>query len=175
MKDFLLNNLVLIYKGGITAKLGATFKLAVVPSLGVSILEHFAGYYLSNLSFLYSVLFIIMLDHILGSIIHWREHNFSFKENLVGLIKKLGISISGYSLLLIMHDALNEIDFLDVYFMVMVKLMVLLYPGGSALVNMSKITNGAFPPSGLLSRIKNFEKTGNIDSFKQKEKSDEDT
>ena len=63
--------------------------------------------------------------------------------------------------------------YLDVYFKVMVKLMVLLYPLGSALVNLSKVTNGAFPPSGLLKKIKNFEKTGDLESLKEKTESDE--
>jgi len=75
-------------------------------------------------------------------------------------------------MLLIMHDALDEVEFLDVYFKVMIKLMVLLYPLSSALVNMSKVTNGAFPPSGLLKKIKNFEKTGDLESLKEKTKSD---
>lgn len=93
-----------------------------------------------------------------------------FREADMG---ELTVILSGYSMLLIMHDALDEVEFLDVYFKVMIKLMVLLYPLSSALVNMSKVTNGAFPPSGLLKKIKNFEKTGDLDSLKQKTESDE--
>ena len=47
------------------------------------------------------------------------------------------------------------------------------YPLGSASVNLHKVTNGAFPPSGLLKKIKNFEKTGDLESLKEKTESDE--
>ena len=169
IREFILNNLVLLYKGSFLTKVNASLKLSATPAVAISVFEYFSGLYTTDLSFLYGVLFVLMVDHVLGTYLHY----FAFKTNLLGLLKKLTVILSGYSMLLIMHDALDEVEFLDVYFKVMVKLMVLLYPLGSALVNMSKVTNGAFPPSGLLKKIKNFEKTGDIDSLKQKTESDE--
>ena len=174
IREFVLNNLVLLYKGGVFAKINASFKLCMFPAVAVSAFEYFSGLYTTDLSFLYGVLLVLMIDHVLGTYLHYFvDKDFTFKANLLGLLKKLTVILSGYSMLLIMHDALDEVEFLDVYFKVMVKLMVLLYPLGSALVNMSKVTNGAFPPSGLLKKIKNFEKTGDLDSLKQKTESDE--
>ena len=174
IREFVLNNLVLLYKGGVFAKINASFKLCMFPAVAVSAFEYFSGLYTTDLSFLYGVLFVLMIDHVLGSYLHYFvDKDFAFKTNLLGLLKKLTVILSGYSMLLIMHDALDEVEFLDVYFKVMVKLMVLLYPLGSALVNMSKVTNGAFPPSGLLKKIKNFEKTGDLESLKEKTESDE--
>ena len=165
IREFILNNLVLLYRGGLFVKINASFKLCMLPAVAVSVFEYFSGLYTTDLSFLYGVLFVLMIDHVLGT--------FTFKANLLGLLKKLTVILSGYSMLLIMHDALDEVEFLDVYFKVMIKLMVLLYPLSSALVNMSKVTNGAFPPSGLLKKIKNFEKTGDLESLKEKTESDE--
>ena len=174
IREFILKNLVLLYRGGFFVKINASFKLCMLPAVAVSVFEYFSGLYTTDLSFLYGVLFVLMVDHVLGSYLHYFvDKDFTFKANLLGLLKKLTVILSGYSMLLIMHDALDEVEFLDVYFKVMVKLMVLLYPLGSALVNMSKVTNGAFPPSGLLKKIKNFEKTGDLDSLKQKTESDE--
>lgn len=174
IKEFIINNLVLIYKGTFLAKLNATVKLSVVPALGVSVFEYVTGLYISNLSFLYGVLMVILIDHALGSYLHYFiERDFTFEKNLVGLVKKLMVCISGYSTLIIMHDALNEIEFLDLYFMVLVKLMVLLYPIGSALGSFSKITGGKFPPAGFLKKIKNFEETADLESLKTKTNKDE--
>ena len=171
IREFVLNNLVLLYRGGLFMKINASFKLCM---LAVSVFEYFSGLYTTDLSFLYGVLFVLMIDHVLGTYLHYFvDKDFTFKANLLGLLKKLTVILSGYSMLLIMHDALDEVEFLDVYFKVMIKLMVLLYPLSSALVNMSKVTNGAFPPSGLLKKIKNFEKTGDLESLKEKTESDE--
>ena len=155
-------------------KINASFKLCMLPAVAVSVFEYFSGLYTTDLSFLYGVLFVLMIDHVLGTYLHYFvDKDFTFKANLLGLLKKLTVILSGYSMLLIMHDALDEVEFLDVYFKVMIKLMVLLYPLSSALVNMSKVTNGAFPPSGLLKKIKTFEKTGDLESLKEKTESDE--
>ena len=173
MREFMLNNLVLLYKGGFLTKLNSAIKLSLTPSLAVSAFEYFSGLYLTNLSFLYGALAVIFIDHLLGSYLHYFvERGFTFEKNLMGLVRKLAITLSGYSTLIIMHDALNEIEFLDIYFMVVVKLMVLLYPLGSALGNFSKLTNGKFPPAGFLKKIKNFEETGDIDSLKSKTDND---
>ena len=174
IREFILNNLVLLYRGGLFVKINASFKLCMLPAVAVSVFEYFSGLYTTDLSFLYGVLFVLMVDHVLGTYLHYFvDKDFTFKANLLGLLKKLTVILSGYSMLLIMHDALDEVEFLDVYFKVMIKLMVLLYPLSSALVNMSKVTNGAFPPSGLLKNIKNLEKTGDLESLKEKTKSDE--
>ena len=173
IREFILNNLMLLYRGGLFVKINASFKLCMLPAVAVSVFEYFSGLYTTDLSFLYGVLFVLMIDHVLGTYLHYFvDKDFTFKANLLGLLKKLTVILSGYSMLLIMHDALDEVEFLDVYFKVMIKLMVLLYPLSSALVNMSKVTNGAFPPSGLLKKIKNFEKTGDLESLKEKTKSD---
>ena len=79
----------------------------------------------------------------------------------------------GFIILSVINKVLEPIEFFKSYFSVLVQLMVILYPSATALTNMSVVTGGKFPPSGLLKKIKNFEKTGDLDSLKQKTESDE--
>jgi len=112
---------------------------------------------------------VLAIDHVLGSYVHWKVHNdFTFKENLKGLITKLSILLVGFITLSVVNKVLEPIEFFKSYFSVLVQLMVILYPGSSALTNMSVLTGGKFPPSGLLDKIKNFHNSGDIDDLKSK-------
>ena len=69
---------------------------------------------------------------------------------------------------------LNSDSCISTYFIIVGKLMVFIYPAGSALMNCSIITHGQFPPIGLMKTIKNFNKHLDIKKFKPKEDENSD-
>lgn len=174
MKDFILTNIVMIYKGTFYQKVSSTLGLAFFPAFGMSLVENLTGWYVDNHIFISSAFLIIAIDHILGSWVHWTiKRDFNFSQNLFGLLKKTIIVSLGYSTLSVIAYTMREIDLLRDYFTSMIQLVTILYPGSSALSNMSLITNGRFPPTGLLDKIKNFNQKMDIDEFKTKKDENE--
>jgi len=58
------------------------------------------------------------------------------------------------------------------YFSILSRLMVLIYPAGSALMNFSLITKGNFPPTAWMDKIKEFNTKMKMDGFKDTKKDD---
>ena len=169
IKEFIVDNLVLLYKGSFSQKLLASAQLSLAPAAAVTRTERMSGWYVESEFFLFCLCVVLAIDHVLGSYVHWKVYNdFTFKDNLKGLITKLSILLVGFITLSVVNKVLEPIEFFKSYFSVLVQLMVILYPGSSALTNMSVLTGGKFPPSGLLDKIKNFHNSGDIDDLKSK-------
>lgn len=169
IKEFIVDNLVLLYKGSFSQKLLASAQLSLAPAAAVTLTERISGWYVESEFFLFCLCVVLAIDHVLGSYVHWKVYNdFTFKDNLKGLITKLSILLVGFITLSVVNKVLEPIEFFKSYFSVLVQLMVILYPGSSALTNMSVLTGGKFPPSGLLDKIKNFHNSGDIDDLKSK-------
>lgn len=166
---FLLKNLNTLHSGNGREIILALLKLGSVPAVAFTFNEKITGWYLDNYSFMAMVLFAIAVDHILGTIVHiWYEKDFVFKKNYIGFITKIGGCIAGYVLLEMLREILQDADFIAIYMKMLIQAMVFLYPGGSALGNLSIITNGKFPPIGWMNKIDNFQKTVNLNEFKTK-------
>lgn len=173
MKDFILNNIVMIYKGTFTQKVSSTISLAVAPAFSLSVIERLTGWYIDNHIFITLAFLIIAIDHILGTWVHWTiKRDFKFNLNLFGLLKKIIIVSLGYTTLSIIGYSMRDIELLRDYFSATIQLITILYPGSSALSNMSIITNGRFPPTGLLDRIKNFNQSADINDLKTDNKNE---
>lgn len=59
--------------------------------------------------------------------------------------------------------------FVTDYFAVVSRLMVFVYPAGSALMNVAILTDGAFPPVAWMERIKRFNSELDVKQFQGKE------
>lgn len=124
----------------------------------------------NNLIYVLGVLACIAFDHALGSYVHWKiKRDFSLKENAKGLILK--ISLCGISIVMfdIIGSIVKEVSLVYDYLNIVTKLVVILYPAGSAFMNMSEISNGKFPPKAWLRKIKNFNTNLDLSNFKEKE------
>ena len=109
----------------------------------------------------------LILDHLLGSYVHLTiKKDLTFKKNLEGLLKKGFSVIAGYMLFEMIHQIVQEVDFIAIYFKVLIQVMVILYPAGSAMVNLSIITNGTFPPIDWMKKLKNFNENVDLHEFK---------
>ncbi len=164
--NLLVKNLILIHKGSIWAKLQATFLLSVASSPFVFAIEKLTDWYTTNFAYLSFVAVAIILDHILGSWVHaFVKKDFSLKKNIYGLFAKaflivaVGILIEGFK------HILGGENFIADYFNLLCRLMVFIYPAGSALMNCSLITKGRFPPTSFMERLTRFNKDMDINVF----------
>ena len=168
--NFIIQKLILIHKGSILAKIKSVFILSLITSSGPIISEQVFGWYFDNYTYVCFVLVAILFDHLLGSWVHaFIQKDFSMKKNIIGLIIKTSMVMVVSVMAEGMMNILGSENFLTDYFMIVSRMMVFIYPAGSALVNCSIITNGAFPPTSFMSRITNFSKNLNIKDLTGKE------
>jgi hypothetical protein len=125
----------------------------------------------SNGSYIFFVLVAIIIDHLLGTVVHFFiKRDFSFKKNIVGIFVKLGlvfcvgVLFEGFNFIYTSENLITE------WLSVITRIMVFLYPASSAFINSSIITKGKFPPVAWINRISNFNKNLNIHELTDNEK-----
>lgn len=165
---FILKHLLIVHHGGLIAKIKSTVYLALASSPVAYILEKLLSWSMANQEYLVFVLLAIMVDHILGSIIHgFILRDFSFRKNLSGLILKIGLTV----VIGLLFEGVNHImkgdNFIKDYLTMVLRLSVFLYPAGSAFMNSAIITKGKFPPIGWMEKIKKFNQDLDLKQFKE--------
>lgn len=169
IKSFFITNILAFYTGGAFVKLKSTFLLAVSVSPIAYIFEKINVWTMLNRDFIFGVMVAIAIDHFIGSIYHgFKAKDFTFKKNLIGLMTKIGLCIACGVLFEILNGMTAYHKWLYDYLQLVTRLIVFLYPAGSAFVNMSKLTNGVFPPMGWMEKIKKFNENLNINDLKDK-------
>ncbi len=164
---FVLKNLNTIHSGIGVEKVFATVKIAVIPALFMSIIEGLSKWYIVNQWFMIFVFYAIAIDHILGSIVHaFIKKDFTLKKNGIGLLIKISFCITGYSLFVMIPEILKGVPFLPEYLTMLIQFIVFIWPGGSAMGNMSIITGGKFPPVGWMKKLEKFQENIDITEFK---------
>ncbi|WDF45240.1 hypothetical protein PQ459_10050 [Chryseobacterium sp. KACC 21268] len=164
---FIIKNLQIIHNGIGTDKVISAFKLATVPAVFVTTFEGLSKWYIVNQWFMIFVFYAIAIDHILGSIVHaFIKKDFTLKKNAVGLTIKIGFCIAGYSLFVMIHEIFKGIPFIADYFKILIQFIVFIWPAGSAMGNMSIITNGKFPPIGWMKKLEKFQENIELETFK---------
>lgn len=143
--------------------------MSVTPAVPISLLDRLFGWYIDNQVFLTMVFSAVVIDHVLGSFVHFQiKHDFSIKKNLNGLLTK-GFSVcAGYVLFEMIHQIVDDVEFIAIYFKVILQLTVMLYPVLSALKNLSIITGGKFPPNAWFVKFDSFNKDLDLEHFKTK-------
>lgn len=163
---YALKQLLLLHNGSLIIKLKATAVLAVPFSIVTWIISAIAHWSISNSDYIAGVLICIAIDHIVGSIYHAvKAKDFTFKKNAAGLITKLAMCAGAAILFEIIHNVVKEATLVYEYLKIVTRLIVILYPAGSAFMNMSALTNGVFPPLGWISKIKTFNKDLDLEKF----------
>ncbi|MCL1690417.1 hypothetical protein [Elizabethkingia anophelis] len=167
---FLIKNLNILHSGkDMHVVLPALFKLGTIPAIAFAFNEKVTGWYMDNSFFIIMVMGAILVDHALGTVVHlFYKHDFVFKKNYLGLITKVGGCIAGYVVLEMLREIVKDADFIAIYMKMLIQTMVFLYPGGSALGNLSIITRGKLPPIGWMKKLDNFQKTADLNSLKTK-------
>lgn len=165
--NFLLLNLAKIHCGSLVVKLKASFNIALAISPIAFITEKMTDWYLTNQAYIYWVCFAILVDWFFGVIKHlFHNKDFNFKLMGVGILRKLTMAILAGALFEALPYFLKENNFVSDGLLIITRLSVFIYPAGSAFMNMSIITNGAFPPIGWIKKIKAFNENLDLTQFK---------
>jgi len=161
-------NLELIHSGAISERLWASLSLSFAFSPFAIVLDQINDWYFHNYSYIAFVFVAIIFDHALGTWVHGLiKRDFSIKKNIIGFFTKtvlviiVGIIVEGMTEIMVHDNIIKD------YFSLIARLMVFIYPAGSALMNCAVITNGKFPPIGFMERMKNFNKDLSINNFKE--------
>lgn len=173
IKQFLIKNLLVIHSGPMANKLYSAFKLAALPAAGLSISERFTGWYIESQFFILLLMGGLLGDLILGVWKHLKLRTFSFKNLLLGFTEKMAIVTVAYFFTEAIMQIISDGDLDSVYFKVISKLTIFIFPAGNAAVNMGIITNGKFPFPFILKRIAKFNKSGDLGVFNMKNKTNE--
>lgn len=169
---FITKHLLIIHKGTILAKLKSSVILAVSASPIALLFDKFKAWAVDNIEFMTIIAVAITIDHIIGSILHaFKLRDFSWKENLKGLLIKMGLTVVGYLLFEMFNYILKDTEWLSKYFKLVTNLTVFLYPAGSAFVNISVLTDGKFPPIGWMNKLKKFQEDLKVTDLTKKPQS----
>lgn len=166
MKKFLITNLLAIHSGNYNEKFLAIFKLAMVPAAGISVMEKFSNWYIDNHIFIVLLIGGLLGDLVMGIWKHLKKHTFSFKKMMTGFIEKAGIIVVAYFLCESLIQIISDAELGTIYFKFVSKIMLFVFPAGNAFVNMGIVTDGKFPPLGLLKRFEKFNRDLDLSAFK---------
>ena len=144
-------------------KIKSLAEASFIIALPVAILDDFELWIIDNYLYVTGVLIAIAIDHALGTVKHLVFRTFSIKKNLSGLLIKITFVVFGGILFEFMSIIVHKDIFIKDYLMIVCRLMVFLYPAGSAFMSMNKLTNGIFPPTSWIDRINNI--TQNLKLF----------
>lgn len=160
---FLFHLLAMIHKGGFVSKLFSIMALAFALSPITYLLDKFSTWQIANEDYVSFVVGAIVVDHLLGSVYHafWKR-DFSLRKNLVGLMLKLFIIITMAYLFEGLNALMSEKSILKDYTIMILRLMVFLYPAGSAFGNSYEMTGRKFPPVGFMEKIKQFSESATV-------------
>lgn len=165
VKGFIHSNLIIIHKGVISAKIKSSLKLgSSIAPFGL-ILEKLTNWYLENFIVIWLICGAVFLDWLVGIGKHLICKTFSWKENGKGLLIKLFMVVAGGYLAEALPHFLGGENILSSGLIAALRLSIFMYPAASCWMNMSVITKGAFPPTALLEKAKNFNKNLNVKEF----------
>lgn len=154
----LLQNVTLIHIGSWLMKIKATIKVGVLISPFIFAIGKLNIWVIANIDYISIVLGAIAIDHVLGTIKHgFFLRDFTIKKNLVGVMTKIGLVIAcGF-----LFEGLNVLVHRDTvikdYLTITTRIIVFLYPAGSAFSSSSVISGGKFPPMGWMEKLRRFQ------------------
>lgn len=157
--------------GTMLMKLKASAKLGVLLSPLVYILDRLTEWGIDNQDYILLVMGAIAFDHALGSAKHaFVLKDFTFRKNIEGLITKIGLVVACGFLFEATNIIIKKDSVVTDYLTIVTRLMVFMYPAGSAFWNSSVLSGGKFPPKSWLDKLTLFQSNLNPDSLTKKQK-----
>lgn len=146
----------------IQSKLFISLYSSMIGSLFLMIFEYYKGIVIANKVFLIVIFSVFLLDVVLGILKHIKLRDFSFRDLLTHACLKMFI---GFAAMVVFNGfaaiLAQDAEFIKTYFVMVGKLLTLVYYAGSAFNSMSVLTNGKFPPVAWMNRMKEFNNTLN--------------
>jgi predicted MFS family arabinose efflux permease len=177
IKHFLVAQLLAIQSSSIMIKTKGAVLLGASLSPFTFMVNKLLHWTTTNSEYVTFVLLAIAIDHILGTMIHaFIKRDFSWKENIKGVMIKIAMVLAVGLLFEGINHIVREDSDVKTYLIIMLRLIVFMYPAGSAFANCSIVTNGKFPPISLLKKFTAFQENLNVkelisDDVKETDKS----
>lgn len=114
-----------------------------------------------NLRFVSFLTFFIISNIIVGWIFHYKNNTFSWEKFFIRNGVMVAILCLTYTLLEMLRLSSGD-NMMAEGFKIVLQVSALLYPGSKTLKNIYILSNKQFPPSFVMERLYNFEKTGKI-------------
>lgn len=127
----------------------------------VAILEAFKLWAISNQVFIGIMLLALVMNCVIGMWYHDKMNTFKWSDFIKGNIRMFSGVVAMYILLEILRSAAGD-NVVSEVFKSFVQLSTLLWPVSKSLKNLYIIFDKKFPPSFIMDRLYNFEKTGNV-------------
>lgn len=162
VKSFFLKHFIIIHKGAFTAKLKSSIILGSTLTPFSLLVEKITNWYLENFMVIMLVVGAVFCDWLVGIAKHLICKTFSWKENGKGLLIKSFMIVAGGYLSEALPHFLGGENILSTGLISALRLSVFMYPAASCWMNMAVVTNGKFPPVGLIERIKNYNQNFNV-------------
>lgn len=161
--------------GTIAVKIKATITLGILISPFALIMERFSKWTFDNSNYITVVLIAIAIDHGLGTAKHlWWDNDFKLGKNTIGLMKKIGLVVACGFLFEGMNIIIHKESIIVDYLTIVTRLIVFLYPAGSAFGNSTVMSNGKFPPQSWLDKLKQFQTNLDPKEFQPKKQNEND-
>ncbi len=164
----ILKNFTALHVGSLLIKIKSTVKLGVLISPILMATEKVTAnvatwmnvnvWVIDNSSYIQIVMGAIIVDHALGSIKHlfWMR-DFQFQKNITGLTIKIGLVVAVGFLFEGLNELVHQDTIIKQYLTMTTRIVVFLYPAGSAFSNSSVISGGKFPPIGWMEKLRQFQ------------------
>lgn len=160
--------------GTLSLKIKASLKLGFYLSIWPVLAEKVTHWALTNQEYVTFTFVAIGIDHILGTIKHaYILKDFSAKNNIKGLMLKSGLVLCVGLLFEGLPVIMKTDSFIVGYITTVLRLMVFLYPAGSAFVNSSILSGGKFPPKAWIQRISKFQENLKVEDLTNKNNENE--
>lgn len=167
---FFMGHLALIHQGSLVLKLKSSMSMALAFSPIIYAIDNLVHWSIENQDYITIIFIAIMIDHILGTIIHaFIKKDWDTLQNILGLLTKIGLVVAMGFLFEGIKAIVRNDSFAKDYLIIVLRLTVFLYPAGSAFMNSAIITKGKFPPIGLINKIKSFQTDLDIERLRQKD------
>lgn len=174
-----VTSLNLIHVGSFAVKLKASFKMAFLISIPyftsmvtlklLNVWDRLMVWFYESIDYILIVFIAIIIDHALGTIRHlWFDRDFSIKKNLFGLVTKVALVVGVGILFEGLNVILDKESIIADYLTTVCRLMVFLYPAGSAFGNSAIVSKGKFPPESWLEKLKKFQENLNPNDLNKK-------
>jgi len=161
--------------GTIAVKIKATITLGFLISPFALIMERFSKWSFDNSNYIIVVLIAIAIDHGLGTAKHlWWDNDFKLSKNIIGLMIKIGLVVGCGFLFEGLNIIIHKESIIQEYLTIVTRLIVFLYPAGSAFANSTVMSNGKFPPQSWLDKLKQFQTNLDPKEFQPKKQNEND-
>ena len=163
MIRYLLLQFVNIADGDLVTKFTSAFKISLIAYPFIFLWDKLVKWGIPNQDYILIVLGAILVDWAFGIWKHLKKRTFSLKQNAIGLIVKIALTIGAAFL----FEGLGSIvkdsaDIIVVSLTTVTRVIVFLYPAVSAWQNIYVVSDERFPPKAWMDRINKFNENLNV-------------